>query len=197
MPFRLKDELLREIDEEVEQSLARGRQDAEAIISEARRRRENREKEGLRRLEDELNASRRRAMARSELEGRNALLRLKRKETDRAFDVARERLARMESDDPDRYTALLERIFRSCRRMLPPGPFRARIGRGKETLRERLAGEEGVEVVFDPDLSGVVLESVDGRLHCDGSLEGLLGSLQQERAAEIEAILFGEGDEQG
>jgi vacuolar-type H+-ATPase subunit E/Vma4 len=195
MPLKLKDELLREIDAEIEQTLARARQDAEAIVTEARRRRESREREGLRRLEDELNVSRRRALARAELDGRNALLRLKREETDRAFAAAREELARMESADPDRYVTLLESIFRSCRRMLPPGPVKARIGRGKEALRERLAGEEGVEAVSDPDLRGVILESADGRMHCDGSLEGLLSSLRQERAAEIEGILFGDGDE--
>lgn len=195
MPFKLKDELLREIDAEVEQTLARAREDAEAIITEARRRRETREREGLGRLEDELNVSRRRALARAELDGRNALLRLKREETERAFAAAKEHLARMEADDPDRYLALLESIFRSCRRLLPPGPVRVRIGRGKEALRERLAREEGVEAVSDPDLRGIILESVDGRLHCDGSLEGLLSSLRQEKAAEIEGILCGEGDE--
>ena len=192
MPLKLKDELLSEIDAEVEQTLARARQDAEAVVTEARRRRESREREGLSRLEDELNVSRRRALARAELDGRNALLRLKREETDRAFAAAREDLVQMESADPDRYTDLLERIFRSCRRMLPPGPVRARIGRGKEALRERLAGEEGVEAVSDPDLNGVILESADGRLHCDGSIEGLLGSLRRDRAAEIEGILFGD-----
>jgi vacuolar-type H+-ATPase subunit E/Vma4 len=195
MPLKLKDELLSEIDEEIEQTLARARQDAEAIITEARRRRESREREGLSRLEDELNVSRRRALARAELDGRNALLRLKREETDRAFASAREDLARMESGDTDRYTILLERIFRSCRRMLPPGPVRARIGRGKEALRDRLAREEGVEAISDPDLRGVILESADGRLHCDGSIEGLLGSLRRDKAAEIEGILFGESDE--
>jgi vacuolar-type H+-ATPase subunit E/Vma4 len=195
MPPKLKDELLREIDAEIEQTLARAREDAEAIVAEARRRRETAEREGLRRLEDELGVARRRALARAELDGRNALLRMKREETDRAFAAAREKLTRMEADDPDRYVALLERIFRSCRRLLPSGPVRVRIGRGKEALRERLAREEGVEAVSDPDLRGVILESADGHLHCDGSLEGLLGSLRQERAAEIEGILFGEGDE--
>jgi len=194
MPLKLKDELQREIDAEAEQTLARARRDAEAILAEARRRCESREREGLRRLEDELNVSRRRALARAELDGRNALLRLKREETDRVFAVTREQLAHMESTEPDRYTDILEHIFHSCRRMLPRGPVRARIGRGKEALRERLASEEGVEAVSDPDLHGVVLESSDGRLHCDGSLEGLLNSLRQERAAEIEGILFGDGE---
>lgn len=192
MPPKLKDELLREIDSDVEQTLARARQDAESIVDEARRRRETREREGLRRLEEELSVSRRRALARAELDGRNALLRLKREETERAFAAAREYLSRMESADPDRYMALLECIFRSCRRLLPPGPVRARIGRGKEALRERLSREEGIEAVFDPDLRGIILESADGRLHCDGSLEGLLDSLRRDRAAEIEGILFGE-----
>lgn len=191
MALKLEDELLREIDAEVEQTLARARQDAEAILTEAHRRRESREREALRRLEEDLSVSRRRALSRAELDGRNALLRLKREETDRVFARAREELVRMESEDPGRYTALLESIFRSCRRMLPPGAVRARIGRGKEALLKRLAEEEDVDAVSDPDLRGVILESADGRLHCDGSLEALLNSLRRERAAEIEAILFG------
>jgi vacuolar-type H+-ATPase subunit E/Vma4 len=190
----LKEELLREIEGEVEEILARARRSADEALADARRRRENRERLGREQLEEELAVRRRRALARAELEGRHALLRLRREETDRAFQLAREWLAQMEEEDPDRYVELLVRVFRSCRRLLPPGPVGVRIGPPNEALRERLAREEGVDAEIDPDLHGVILESADRRLHCDGSLKGLLARLRQERAAEIEEILFGDGD---
>jgi len=191
----LKEALLREIDAEVEQTLSDAWRDAEALVAEARRRSEATERETLRRLDEELELTRRRSLARADLEGRNALLRLKREETDRVFAAVRTELARMEAEDPERYLALLEAIFRTCRRLLPPGPVRLRAGRGKEALCERLGCENGIEAVFDPGLRGMVLETTDGRLHCDGSVESLLKSLRQEREAEIEAILFGDADE--
>lgn len=190
-----KDELLHEIELEVEQILTDARHDADALLADARRRRETREREALRRLEEELVVSRRRALARAELEGRNALLRLKREAIDRLFADARKELARMATEEPGRYLDLLEAIFRSCRRLLPPGPVRVRIGPGQEGLCERLGcGDEGIETVADPDLRGMILETADGRLHCDGSIEGLLRSLRQEREAEIEGLLFGDDD---
>jgi len=187
-----KDVLLQEIEAEVEQILATARNDAEALLADARRRRAGIESEALRRLEDELAVSRRRAAARAELAGRNALLRLKREATDRVFAEARKELVRMSSEEPDRYLELLAAIFRSCRRLLPPGPLRVRVGLGQEGLCERLGCADEVEMVVDSDLRGMVLETVDGRLHCDGSIEGLLRSLRQEREAEIEGLLFGD-----
>lgn len=191
-----KAELLDEIDLEVEQILTDARRDADALLADARRRRDAMEREALRRLEDELAVSRRRALARAELEGRYALLRLKREAIDRLFADARKELARMATEEPGRYLDLLEAIFRSCRRLLPPGPVRVRIGPGQEGLCERLdCKNEDIETVADPDLRGMILETADGRLHCDGSIEGLLKSLRQEREAEIEGLLFGDGDE--
>jgi vacuolar-type H+-ATPase subunit E/Vma4 len=190
-----KDVLLQEIEEEVEQVLTTARSDAEALLADARRRREVMEADALRRLEDELVVTRRRAVARAELAGRNALLRLKREAIDRVFAEARKELARMSTEDPDRYLDLLAAIFRSCRRLLPPGRVRVRVGLGQEGLCERLGCTDEVETVVDPDLHGMVLETEDGRLHCDGSLEGLLRSLRQEREAEIEGLLFGDGNE--
>ncbi len=191
----LKEALLREIDAEVEKTLSDAWRDAEALVAEARRRSEAAERDTLRRLDEELELTRRRALARADLEGRNDLLRLKREETDRAFVAVRTELARMEAEEPERYLALLEAIFRTCRRLLPPGPVRLRAGRGKEALCDRLGCENGIEAVFDPGLRGMVLETADGRLHCDGSVESLLKSLRQEREAEIEAILFEDADE--
>lgn len=191
----LKEALLREIDAEVEQTLSDARRDAEALVTEARQRSEAAELDTRQRLEEELAVARRRALARADLEGRNALLRLKREETDKVFAAVRKELARMEDEEPERYLALFEAIFRTCRRLLPPGPVRLRAGQGKEALCERLGCENGIEAVYDPDLRGMVLETVDGRLHCDGSVESLLKNLRQEREAEIEAILFGDTDE--
>jgi len=191
-----KDELFQEIDQEVEQILATARHDADALMGEARRRREAMESEALRRLEEELSVTRRRALARAELEGRNALLRLKREAIDRVFAQARKELARMATEEPGRYLDLLEAIFHTCRRLLPPGPVRVRVGPGQEGLCERLGcADEDIETIADLDLRGMILETADGRLHCDGSIEGLLKSLRQEREAEIEGMLFGDGNE--
>lgn len=191
-----KDELLAEIDQEVEQILTAARHDGEALLADARRRREAMGRDALGRLEEELAVTRRRTLARAELEGRNALLRLKREAIDRVFAEVRKALARMATEEPARYLDLLEAIFRSCRRLLPPGPVRVRIGPGQQGLCERLGcAHEGIETVAAPDLRGMILETADGRLHCDGSIEGLLKSLRQEREAEIEGLLFGDGDE--
>jgi vacuolar-type H+-ATPase subunit E/Vma4 len=191
-----KAELLLEIDQEVEQILAAARRDAEALLDDARRRRKALEANALRRLEEELAVNRRRALARAELEGRNALLRLKREAVDRVFADVRKELARMATEESGRYLDLLESIFRSCRHLLPAGPVRVRVGPGQEGLCERLrCAEEDIETIADPDLRGMILETADGRLHCDGSIEGLLKSLRREREADIEGILFGDGNE--
>jgi vacuolar-type H+-ATPase subunit E/Vma4 len=191
-----KDELRAEIEQEAEQVLAAARRDAEALLADARRRREAREREALRRLEEELEITRRRALARTELAGRNALLRLKRGAVDRVFAETREELAKLATAEPDRYLDLLVAIFRSCRRLLPPGPVRVRVGMEPVGLCERLdCAEAEVEAIADPDLRGMILETADGRMHCDGSIEGLLKSLRQEKEAEIEDSLFGAANE--
>ena len=44
--------------------------------------------------------------------------------------------------------------------------------------------------------SGIILETPDGRNRCDNTLVTLLGRLRAGREAEMEKILFEEGNEQ-
>jgi len=187
----LEEELKREIATEVDAILTRARQQGEALETETRRWARERAAEEAGRLDEECRLRTRRTLARIDLEQRNALLRLKQQELDRVFQLAAERLAAMAQADPAAYAELMAGVFENCRALLPEGPLRVRLGPGLEELGGRLAGQEGVTVENDPQISGLLVEVNEGRLHCDGTIPRLLQRLRREREAELETILFG------
>jgi vacuolar-type H+-ATPase subunit E/Vma4 len=190
----LKGELEREIDREVEAILARARREGETLLADARLRREKLLSESRARLEQDLAARRRRAFSRAEMEGRNALLRLRRELVDRALAEAHRQAEAMAGERPERYAELLRSLLGAARRLLPPGPLRVRLGDGEGMLPARLQAEGAVEVSIEEGWLGLVAESADGTLRCDCSLETLLARLRSEREAEIEALLFEESN---
>jgi vacuolar-type H+-ATPase subunit E/Vma4 len=192
-PFILRDELQREIDQEVEEVLARARRKGESLLAETVRQNEAAARTAAEELAQELAAQRRRALQKAEMAGRNSQLRIRREEIEGTLALVRERLLSIEKEQADRFGELLARLFAEARDLLPPGAVRVRTG--SAALGERLAGEQGVAVALEPDLHGLVLESGDGRVRCDLSVEALLEALGAEREAELAALLFRDDDE--
>ena len=188
----LRDELQREIETEVAAVLRQAREQGEAMVSEAERWARELEAEDSRRLEEECALHTRRSLARIDLEQRNALLQLKEQELDRVFQEVNERLATLRDREPEAFNGIMAGVFDHCCRLLPEGPLRVRLGPGLEDLKRQLAGRKEVTLTEDPALIGLVVETENGRLHCDGTLPQLLRRLRRERGAELEAILFGE-----
>ena len=192
-PFVLRNELQREIDQEVEKLLSRARRQGEALLAETARQNEAATRTAAEELARELAARRRRALQKAEMAGRNSQLRIRREEIEGTLVLARERLLTMEKEQADRFGELLAALFADARPLLPPGAVRVRTG--SAALGERLAGVQGVTVTMEPDLHGLVLESDDGRVRCDLSVDALLEGLGAEREAQLAALLFEEDDE--
>lgn len=193
----LREELDREIDREVVEVLARARRQAESLLADARLEQAQRLAQAGERLRHELADRRRRALSRADLEGRNSLLQLKRELLDQVLAAMRERYLVLARERPKRLDELFWTYYLDGRRLLPEGPVRVRVGREGESVRDRLAREENVEVVNDERLHGLVMENAAGTVCCDYSLDAMLHRLRAEREADIEALLFGENHGSG
>jgi vacuolar-type H+-ATPase subunit E/Vma4 len=187
----LREELRREIEDEVEAIRGRAEKQGEALVTKAERWSEQRTEEASRRLEEDCRLRLRRSLARAELEQRNEILRLKRQEVDQVFQMARERLTEMQKEHADAYEKLMSEVWENCRQLLPGKGLVVRLGPGLEKLGERLSAEDGVTVETDERTFGLLVEAEKGRLHCDGTIPRLLERLRREREAELEAVLFG------
>lgn len=189
----LENRLREQIDREVDDLLRRAREDGSALLARTREECERRLSSARKRFREEASLRRRRALARAELEGKNLLLRRRREEINRLFQEATEAIRHMEKNRPAEFAELLWSVFSSCRGMIPGETVRVRLGLGAEGILERLKKERGVEIETTEAFAGLLVESLDGHVHCDGSIEALLSNLRQEKEAELEEILFGEG----
>ncbi len=193
MPSTLEEELIRDIQEEAAAVRERARRQGEQILAEARRQAEEDFAAARARLDENLARQHRRAILREELAAHNRLRQVQMEEIEAVFDRAGELVEVLHSEDPERFDALLRRLFTAARALLPEGPLRVHLGGASDDLRRRLSAEMAVEVGEGP--LGVIVESTDGRLRCDNSIAAVLGRLRRERAADIGALIFGEGDE--
>lgn len=188
----LRKELQEEIEAEVEAIRRRAEEQGEALLEDAEKSARRREEGAGRDLAEECDLRLRRALARKELEQRNALLRWKRREIDRVFEQASQELIELRDSNPKSYDELMGQVLDHCRRLLPDVPLRVRIGSGLEKLRARASEKEEITVEEDDDLFGVVVEADQGHVHCDMSVPGMLRRLRQEREADLAELLFGE-----
>ncbi len=188
----LHEELKREFEAEARDIKARERQRGQAIVEDARRQADENEETRRAQVERELEIERRRALSRARLEERNALLTTRREAIDAVIDGVRDKLQEMSSDNPERYGELLLTFFAAGRKLLPGKKIRVRLGPDAESCRQRLEKESGVEVVSDEEITGLILESADGRQRCDFSRERLLSQLRRDREAAIAEMLFEE-----
>lgn len=190
--FPLADELRRDIANEVKEIRRRAREQGEALLAETEQQLRRREEDAALRLEEECDLRLKRGSSRLDLDARNSLLRIREQDLDEVFVAVRLKLAAMKSADPERYSRLFRSVFARCQAVLPPAELRLRIDAELSPLYPWVSLQEGLEVIAEPRLEGLILETRDGRLHCDGRLPFLLQSLRRERAAELERILFGE-----
>lgn len=190
--FPLADELRRDIANEVAAIRRRAQEQGEALLAETEQQLRRREEDAALRLEEECELRLKRGASRLELDARNSLLRFREQELDEVFVAVRVRLAAMKGADSERYCRLFRNAFASCQAVLPPAALRLRIDAELFPLYPWSSLLEGLDVIPEARLEGLVLETRDGRLHCDGRLPFLLQSLRRERAAELERLLFGE-----
>jgi V/A-type H+-transporting ATPase subunit E len=195
--FVLKDALQQEIDREAKSLREEARRKGEEVLEEARLRRETMKREAAQQLEQEVEIRSRRTLAKTRLEGRNALLQVKKRAIDRAFDEAGQSLTALAAARSDRYRELILALFQRARALLPKGPLRVRAGTAEaELLGPALKGRD-IEVILEQGRHGILLETSDGRIRCDDSFQALLDRTRPEREAELEAILFEEDYEAG
>ncbi len=189
--FVLKTAVEKEIERDASKILDSAREEGEELLREARSRRERMLREAAERLERDLAVRRHRTLAKTRLDGRNALLEVKRREVDRVFEEVRQILLAMPEEDPKRYGQILSVLFRAGRSVLPKGPLRVRAGENEEEALTRATRDEEVEIVVEKGRHGMVLETPDGRKRCDLSFEDLPRRIRAGREAELEKILFG------
>jgi len=195
--FDLKNALEDEIDRDVERIRESARSEGERLSEGARSRRERLLREAEERFEKEAELHRRRVLAKTRLEGQNALLAVKRREVDGVFEELGGRLATLAEKEPQRYADILVALFEAGRTVLPEGPLRLRAGKAEARLLKPALQAEEVEIVIEGTLGGIILETPDGRVRCDDTPAALLGRLRAEREAELERILFEEDHEPG
>jgi vacuolar-type H+-ATPase subunit E/Vma4 len=196
--YALTDELTRDVDREIEEILARAQTEGEAIIAAAQAESERLRAKTAADLDRRLASERSRALAMAKVEGRNRLLETRKREIDAVLEEVRRRLLAMEKEQPERFDELMYGLFAGGRGLLPPGKIRVTAGAGRKNLQKRLAGEsEVVEIVEREDLHGIIMESANGRVRCDLSLDALLFRLRADREAELAVFLFEGKDEQG
>ena len=191
----LHKELWSEFETEARQIKARARQKGQRFLEDNLHTLREREQQAREDVERDLNLQRSRSLSRAQLEGRNTLLRTKQEAVDKVIEGAREELRKMSSENPERYCELLMTFFSAGRKLLPGESVRVRIGPDAETCKKRLEEQKKTQVDVDPDLSGIVLESPEGRLRCDFTWDHLLQRLRRDREADIAALLFGEDHE--
>ncbi len=190
--FPLAIALRREIDAEIEALERRAVEQGEALVAAAQAKCRKLATATRSRLEEECDLRLKRGLSRLDLDSRNSLLRFRERELDQVFQLAEERLATMKSSSPERYQQLFQGVYARCRALLPKGEVRVRIDKDLEELQGWLQQQAQTEVLPEARLEGLVVESLDGRLHCDGTIPYLLRTLRRERAADLERILFGE-----
>lgn len=188
-------ELWSEFETEARQIKARARQKGQRFLEDNLHTLREREQQVREDVERDLKLQRSRSLSRAQLEGRNTLLRTKQEAIDNVMEGVRDGLQTMSSENPDRYCELLMTFFSAGRKLLPGESVRVRIGPDAESCKKRLEEQKKTQVEVDPDLSGMVLESQEGRLRCDFTWDHLLQRLRRDREAEIAALLFGEDHE--
>ncbi len=167
--FDLKNALEDEIERDVERIRESARSEGERLLEEARSRREHLSREAEERFEKEAELRRRRVLAKTRLEGRNALLAVKRREVDGVFEELGRRLATLAEKEPQRYADILVALFEAGRTVLPQGLLRLRAGKTEARLLKPKLKADEVEIVIEGTLSGIILETPDGRIRCDNT----------------------------
>lgn len=182
--------VLREIDREVETVLAQGRAKAEELLEDARLRLQERERQSMQGWAREMERRRTRALARAEMDGRNALLRQREEALEDVIECACARLRAMTASEPERFGELLWTLFTGGRELLAEAQFRVVVGEGAGGVVARMKEAGALEVGQETGWHGLRVESVNGSVRCDYSLTVIMERFRTERAAEIEAILF-------
>jgi vacuolar-type H+-ATPase subunit E/Vma4 len=183
---RLLDELSRRAGAEIAAVQDASRREAAALIADAEQRVAERRRASLSEREGTLRAAADRAVAAAEHDQRRAELEARRRLVDRALAAAAERLpdvaagAEFRDRFPAHLVAALECLTQQA------GTLRCTPAL-LEDARRLAAGRAGLTVMPDPDVrAGFVLESVDGRVAIDGTLDGMLA---RDRAALALAVM--------
>ncbi len=175
--------------------IAEARSTARTVAERAEQERERMRAEALRRLERDLMLDAQRALGEARMKASEKRLRLKRKLLAEAYQIARQKLSRLSTADPDCYRAAFEALLREA---LGSGgtaeSVEVRSGDASRCLPslERADVESRTREVGSEPLTLVVCTR-DGANRTDNSLWSRLARMEG-REAEVAQILFGSLD---
>ncbi len=190
--------ILRDAQDESQRVQAEAQARAEEIRRQARTQAETERNAILDRANREAERLRGQAVATAQLKART--LQLERREVllDKVFDAARQRLASLQKRAD--YEQVAVQLLREAIVQLKLGQAQVYADEAtrkvlKAAVVNKVAKELGVKIEFGENLeegAGIVVESPDGRLHFDNTLETRLNRLQNVLRSSVYQVLMGE-----
>ncbi len=190
--------ILRDAQDESQRVQAEAQARAEEIRRQARTQAETERNAILDRANREAERLRGQAVATAQLKART--LQLERREVllDKVFDAARQRLASLQKRAD--YEQVAVQLLREAIVQLKLDQARVYADEAtrkvlKAAVVNKVAKELGVKIEFGENLeegAGIVVESPDGRLHFDNTLETRLNRLQNVLRSSVYQVLMGE-----
>jgi len=190
--------ILTEVREEAEQITAEAKEKAEAIRKRAQERAEEERKNILDRAKQDVERLRSQAVATAQLKARSSELAHREQLLDRVFATVRERLPHLQKRaDYDQIAAMLLREALSQLKV-KKADVRADEATQKslkkgalDEISRELNGEFAITGALEEG-TGVVVDTADGKLHYDNTLETRLNRLQDTLRSSVYKMLIGE-----
>ena len=190
--------ILREAREEAEQIQAEGSAKADAIRQRAREKAELERKEILDRARREAERLRSQIIAAAQLKARTMQLEHREKLLDRVFTAAKERLPGIQKRSD--YDKIAVYLLREAVAQLNAKDARVRAdketqkvlkGRALDDVSKELNSQLSVQSTLETGI-GVIVDTADGHLHYDNTLEIRLNRLQSALRSSVYQVLMGE-----
>ena len=190
--------ILRDAKEEAQQAQAEAQAKAEEIRKRAREQAEAERKAILDRAHTDAERLRGQSVATAQLKARTMQLEHREKLLDKVFEAARQRLASVQKRAD--YEQVVAQMLREAVMQLKVDQARVRADEAtQKTLKtktiESLAQELNAKITLGETLeegTGLVVESMDGRLHFNNTFETRLNRLQSALRASVYQVLMGE-----
>lgn len=190
--------ILREVQDEAQRIQAEASEKAEAIRNKAREQADAERREILDRARQDADRIRSQVIASAQLKARTLQLEHREKLLDRVFEAARQRLPDLQKR-PD-YKRITGEFLREAIVHLKAAQVQVRADAGtlkslKEGVLDEISRDLKVQVSVQNPLDegiGVVVDTQDGHLHYDNTLETRLGRLQSVLRSAVHQVLMGE-----
>jgi vacuolar-type H+-ATPase subunit E/Vma4 len=193
----LKRAIFRDVQDEAGQIQADGKEKAEAILKRAEEQAELERKQILERARQEAERLRGQVIASAQLKARTLQLEHREKLLEKAFQGARERLGSLQKRSD--YDKIAVQLLREA--VVQLNASEAHIRADARTQKILDGAMEGLskELNFKPSVketleqgTGVIVETADGHLHYDNTLETRLERLKDSLRSPVHQVLMGE-----